>query len=418
VPIETTMAASLSSGSPTSAAGADDVVLLARQPIFESSWKVHGYELLFRRPDGRGWPFEDETAATAHVVVSAFADLGLGVVTGGAQAWINVPRDFLLQTDVTCILPRDRVVLELLERDEVDEPLLERVRALVDAGYRFALDDFVWSDATAPLVDLATYVKLDVQALGIKGVSEHVRLLAGRPVRLIAEKIETEAEFGACVRLGIGLHQGYHFERPRLLLGRPTPHQAISSLRALTGLGPDATFEDVEAFLRRDPGLSMRLLRFLSSASVGLRHRVGSLRQALALVGVTTVRQWLLLVMLSELGTARPELLRTGLVRARLCETIAPSQRARGEAAFLVGLLSITDALFDVELREVIDPLPLSDDVRDALLRRQGPLGRVLEQAITVQGGRPAGDGRDPRELYDALRWADEQIAALAAPLH
>jgi EAL and modified HD-GYP domain-containing signal transduction protein len=387
------------------------IVLFARQPILDAASTVQGHELLFRRADGTGWPIEDESKATAHVIVAAFADSSLGSVTGGTRAWINVPRSFLFESGVA-MLPADRVVIELLERDEIDPKLVAHVSDLVEHGYQLALDDFVWHDDLEPLLELCTYVKLDVQALGVDGVAQHVQKLAPFHVRIVAEKVETAEERDACLELGIDLFQGYFFERPRLVRGRPAPHAALRRLRVATSLGPNASFEDVERVVMLDPGLSIRLLRYINSAALSLRSRVSSLRHALMLVGANTVRQWILLVMVGDLGRVRPAVLSSGLVRARLCEELARDTGLRAaDSAFAVGLLSVCDALLDAPLAEIIEQLPLTAEVRDAIVKREGRLGELLRMAVALQHGEADFDARRVAALRSATEWADEQLA-------
>jgi EAL and modified HD-GYP domain-containing signal transduction protein len=388
-----------------------DVVLLARQPIVDATLNVQGHELLFRRADGTGWPIADENQATAHVLVAAFADLSLGAVTGDAKAWINVPASFLLTTDLS-VLPSARVVLELLERDDLTAAFYARVVELSRGGFELALDDFTWRDDLRPLVELATYVKLDIRELGVAGVAEHVRILSDFDVTIVAEKVETADERDACLALGIELYQGYFFEKPRLVRGKPAPHAALQGLRNATSLSSTATFEEVEQVVRLDPGLSVRLLRYINSAAVSLRSRVSSLRHALMLVGANTVRQWLLLVFMGDIGSARPAVLTAALVRAKLCETLAKETGARAvESAFIVGLLSVCDALLDTSLEDIIPTLPLTEEVRDAIVRKEGQLGQVLATAIALQHGEGTPDVKHAYALYDAVRWADQQVA-------
>ena len=391
-----------------------DVVLLARQPILETSGTVHGHELLFRRADGTGWPIEDENAATAQVLVAAFADLSLSAVTSGTRAWINTPASFLLETDLD-VLPAERVVLEVIERDEVGPELVERVRELVDRGYSVALDDFRWRADNEALIDLATYVKLDLRDLGIAGVAEHSRLLADRDVRIVAEKVETRDERDACLRLGIGLFQGYFFEKPYIVRGRSAPTTSLNRLQAAAAITSESTFEDIERLVRTDPGLSMRVLRYINSAAVSTRSEICSLRQALMMLGANTVRQWLLLVLMGDLGIANPAVLTTGLVRARLCETLAREYRLLPDSAFIVGLLSVCDALLDTPLEEIIPTLSLTDELKAAIVKREGRLGSLLTMAVGLERGDNRGSQKSADALVAALRWADEQVGELTS---
>ena len=397
-----------------------DIVLLARQPILDTAHRIHGHELIFRREDGATWPPADENAATAHVLVSAFADLTLGALTHGSKAWFKTSGAFLIDTDLS-VLPSDCVVLEVAARDHADTALYARVVELARAGYTIALDGFAWCEETARLLEPATYVKLDIRDLGTAGVAEQVRCLtaAEADVQVVAEQVETAAEVDALIALGVGLFQGYYFERPRLVRGRPAPRAELARLRSATSLSGSATFEDIEEVVKLDVSATVRLLRYINSAAVPTRTPVSSLRQAMVLVGANTVRQWLLLVLMGELGDARPAALSVGLVRARLCETLAPELGARDrDSAFLAGLLSVCDALLDTPMTEIAETLPLADELKDALVYRQGPYGDLLDAVVALERGQAGhADPQRAYALYAAVKWANEQLNGLfAAP--
>ena len=393
----------------------NDVVLLSRQPILDTEHRIRGHELVFRREDGAAWPLNDEDAETAHVLVTAFADLALGALTSGSRAWIKTSASFLLDTDLS-VLPRDRVVLEVSALDRNDAATYARIVELARSGYTIALNHFFWIDEAVRLLEAATYVKLDLHELGLAAVSEHVKRLKEHDVQIVCERVETAAEVDALVALGIGLFQGYYFERPRPVRGRPAPRAELARLRQATSLTGSATFEDIEEVVKLDASVSVRLLRYINSAAVPTRMPVSSLRQAMMLLGSNTVRQWLLLVLMGELGDARPAALSVGLVRARLCETLAPDMRVRNSgSAFLVGLLSVADALLDTPMKDLVESLPLTDDLKDALVYRQGPLGDLLDAVVALERGQGAGaDAQRAYALYAAVKWANEQLSGLA----
>jgi EAL and modified HD-GYP domain-containing signal transduction protein len=387
----------------------EQLVLLARQPILDAAWTVRGYELLFRQPDGTAGPIDDARRATAHVIVSAFTDVGLDRLAGDCPVWINVSKDFLLTVD-PLPLPHDRVVLELLETITPDDELLDRLDVLRAQGYRFALDDFEYREELEPLVECASFIKLDVRALGVDGVALNIQRLAGTGCRVVGEKVETIEERDALLELGVDLFQGYFFERPNLVHGRPAPSSAMERLQTATKLQGDPSFEDVEQMVMMDPGLSVRLLRFVNSAGTGLRSRVSSLRQALVLVGAKTVQQWALLVLLTDIGRARPAVLSAGLIRARLCQSLAKDAGVDVDAMTAVGLLSVVDALLDAPLDEIIGSLPLTTEIQDAIVQHTGPMGELLEQACRLQHGAAAPSLRNAMHVRDAFEWADATL--------
>jgi c-di-GMP phosphodiesterase len=392
----------------------DRLVLFARQPILDAAGATRGHELLFRRPDGSAGFGEDGTRATAHVLVAALTDVGLDEVAGTAPVWVNVTADFLLAVD-PLPFPPERVVLEVLEDVRPEPQLIARLQELADAGYRIALDDFVYAPERDPLLALASYVKLDLLDLGVDGVRAQLTHLAGRDLEVLAEKVETIEQRDACVELGIDLFQGYFFERPHLVSGRPVPASTLQKLQTVSRLGGAPSFEEIEHVVTLDPGLGVRLLRFVNSAAVAARGRVSSIRQALMLVGVRTVRQWALLVMLTDVGPVRPALLSAALLRARLCQSLAADARADGDAAFAVGLLSCLDALLEQPLEEIVPTLPLTDEVCDALLHREGVLGRLLDEACALQHGASAPSERHAAVLRDGLAWTDATLGELGS---
>ncbi len=383
---------------------------VARQPILDLAGTVQGHELLFRgarRPDGT---VEDGRRATAEVLVATFLDVGVAEIAGDVPAWINVGRDLLL--DVHPLpLPADRVVLELLEDAVVDDVLLARLAELREQGFALALDDFVWTPGCDPLLDLATYVKLDVRALGVDGLAATAARLRDRGVRIVAEKVETAEERDACLAAGAELLQGWFFARPENVAGRHVSG-GVGRLRGAARLTRRLSFEEVERAVVTDPGLSVGVLRLLHAASRAVPNRVGSVRQALVLLGADAVRQWALLVALAGVGPAGDAALASGLLRARVCELLAAHEAAaEPDSAFAVGLLSVLDALTGAPLQDALRELPLDEDVCAALLHRRGPMGALLARACAAERG----EGADDAVMAAALRWADALLRDLRA---
>lgn len=394
---------------------ADDAILLARQPILDGDERVCGHELLFRTATGGPPIGVDPERATSHVLVAASSDLDIAVLTGGAPAWVNVTRAFLLTFDP---LPLDpgQFVVELLEGQDLDDELVDRLQRLRAEGHTLALDDFEPSAVPAGrhgevLLDLATYVKLDVRALG-DAFADACRAATARGLVVVAEKVETREERDLCAAAGATLFQGYFYERPRLVHGRPVPSGPLARLQTAVALQTEDDRDAIASTIVTDPGLSVRVLRFANSAAVGGRSRVTSVRDALVLLGARPVRQWALLVLLSELGAARPALISAALLRARLCERLALEWGAAApDAFFAVGLLSITDALLDQPLEAVVSTLPLAPPLRDALLHHDGPMGEALELAIAIEHGERLAE--TPGSPADALVWTEETLRGL-----
>ena len=377
--------------------------LLARQPILDRSGRIRGYELLFNDGDG---PSE---RATARLLLAGTGDHELAELTNGLPAWFKVSREFLLSFD-PLPLAAGTVVLELEPEPLVDDALIERLRRLRLEGHHIALDDFIPRDELEPLLPLASYVKVDLAAYGIAGLRAVLdRLPEPRPM-IVATSVEMPSQRDACVRRGVELLQGFFFERPRTTAARSIPTASVDRLRAAVALRGAPTFEEVEEVVAGDPGLTVRLLRFANSAAVGARRRFSSVREAMILLGAERVRQFMLLVLLSELGEGRPALVSVAVMRGRLCEKLAIALgTADPDTAFTAGILSTVDALLDQPMFEVLKTLPVTEELKWALLGRSGPVGTILDVAIRLERNRI-----DDETRFDGLGevavWTDRAL--------
>jgi EAL and modified HD-GYP domain-containing signal transduction protein len=397
-------------------------VFVGRQPIFTPQRQVAAYELLFRGAASAQTATQTGAQATAQVLLHTCLDIGLETLVHQKRAFLNVTRDLLLGPALTA-LPPDRFVLEILEDTVVDAPLLAAVRRLRAQGFTIALDDFVYHPTLQPLVELAQIIKLDVQALDRAALETHLaRLRAGGAV-LLAEKVETYDEFRFCRDRGCTLFQGYFFCRPETVHGQQLPMNRLTLLRLLATLHhPDVELRDLEPLIGSDVALSHRLLRLLNSAFFGLRQPVASLRQALMLLGVRNLRTWVSLMLLAGMDEKPAELLTVALVRAKMCERVAQAlAQERPESFFLVGLLSVLDALFDQPLPALLGALPLAEPVTRALLAYEGILGDTLRSVLAYEQGHWADcttllplEGQGLTDAYlDALAWTAELRTAL-----
>src|SRR4051812_1878935 len=356
-------------------------VAVARQPILDRGQKLRGYELLHRGAAVFG------EQATAQVLLAAFGDIGLRSMVGAQPAWINVTRRFLLDVDPLPIPPSE-VVLELLEDQTLDDELLGRLQELHAAGFTIALDDFSYTSAADDLLGLASIVKIDVMAGGHEHARREAELLRPFGVTLLAEKVEDRGMFAYCLGLGYQLFQGYFFCKPEIVSGREIPTSVSSSLHDISVLSrADATFEEIEQVVAHDPGLTVRLLRLLNSASFSLRKRVTSVHEAVTMLGAPTVRQWAMLLVLGGINTNCDELVPTALSRARTLSRLAEARGGDTDVAFSVGLLSVADALLGVEMEEALRELPLVDAVTGALLQRAGADGAALTAVLDYEWG-------------------------------
>lgn len=380
-------------------------VYVGRQPIVDALLEPYGYELLFRDGADSDRATQGGDLATTQVIVNTFTEFGLESLVGLRRAFVNVTRAFV--TGVMPVpLPPQSSVLELLETIGTDEPVQEGARRLAGEGFLLALDDFVWSPEAAPLLDLATFVKIDVLGRGIEQVAADVDRCRPYGVRLVAERVETREHLEVCRELGFELFQGHLLSRPDVVGTAAIAPTKLTCLHLLGQLSqPELSLEEVERLVTTDVALTYRTLRAANSASVASRRRIASVRDALVLLGLNQLRSWLVLLTLSSTEPASDEQLQIAMTRARACELLAEAwPGVQPPAAFTVGLLSSLDFLVGLGMPDVVARLNLQEELAVALVDRAGPLGRVLAAVVAHERGAAVDLDDAPVSPFDVSR--------------
>lgn len=363
----------------------DQHILLARQPIFDIDIKVSGYELLFRDDDSNQANISDGDSATSQVFLNAFNELDINEVVQNHPAYINFTRNLIINPPP---FDRNRFVIEVLEDIEADEELNDNLRKLKKAGYTIALDDFVYDPKWDVALHIVDIVKIDVLALSEAEIRRHVKLLKPFNVVLLAEKVETHEMFHLCKDLGFTLFQGYFLSKPEQVKGRKIPANKLVVLNLLTQLqDPNAELARIAGVIAKDPVLSVKLIKLVNSAAFSGRREITSLQHAVSMLGLRQVKSWATLLSLSNMADKPNALSVLAMTRAKMCQRLAEcfTNTVDSDAYFTTGLLSNLDAFFDVELREIVNSMPLSPLVVDALLRGNGPIGTIISTVINFE---------------------------------
>jgi len=339
---------------------------MARQPIMDRRALVHGYELLFR--SGPTAFFSGDGNLATRTMLDNAVMFGLGKLTAGLPAFFNCTSESLTE-DLVDVLPAGNSILEVLETVEPTPRLIAACQKLKAAGFRIALDDFVWRPDLQPLVRLADYVKVDFLLTGPEERKMLLKRLKGTSVALVAEKIESQDEYKQACLEGFTLFQGYYFCRPVLLRNQQIPANRLSHIEILQLLREDPfDLNKVATAVKRDASLTYRLLRLVNSPIYALRGQVSSIHAALMAVGEDTFRRIATLAITSELNAGQPiEILRMAFVRARFCELAATQCGQNQTEQYLLGLLSLLPAMLRLPMAQLTPMLPLRDEVRWAL---------------------------------------------------
>lgn len=397
-------------------------IYIGRQPIYTRDLSLFGYELLFRDSQANAAQIGDPDRATSQLILNALTEFGLSNIVDDKLAFINLTRNF---TTGTFPIPgvQSQLVLEILENIELDNVVLDGVQSLKQQGYIIALDDFIFHPHLQALVQIADIIKLDVLTLSEQELHQHVSELRRYPVRLLAEKVESHKIFRQCLELGFDYFQGYFFCKPDTMRGKRTPANRVALLNLLAKLSnPDVGTCELEQLIAQDITLSYRLLRYLNSSQYAVEKSIDSIKHAIMLLGLNTIRSLSYLIVISTIEDKPFELFVTALIRAHMCECLATAfnDKSQQPAYFTVGLFSIIDAIMDQPLDSVLEQLPLREDISRAIRLQDGTMGKALQYAIAYEQGdwdkleQTPIKADDMREIYlRAIMWSKEFTGAL-----
>jgi c-di-GMP phosphodiesterase len=362
-------------------------VAVVRQPIADERHGVVGYELLFGDNEGRRLDPARDAKATSALLVDAFGDIGLDTLAGRHPAWISIARNFLVEIGPPPVRP-DRAVLQIAAYPAQSD-LLGVLQQLGRSGYTIALDDYDGRPDIEDLLAVCSIVKVNVAGLSESELAKALALPKMHGALLVATGVTDADDFERCRAHGFSYFQGEFFAKPRVIRHRGVGTGGLAALRAMGELCNSETgFDDLERIISSDVGLSLKLLRYVNSAFFAMPRTIGSVREALALLGARTVRRWATVMAMSALPGAPHELVAIALHRARMCEMLAgsalPEER---ETLFTIGLFSVADGLMAAPMEEVLDSLPFSEEIRAALLRHEGPKGELLKTVIAYEHG-------------------------------
>jgi c-di-GMP-related signal transduction protein len=391
---------------------------VARQPIVDREQAVFGYELLFR--DGLENAFSGDSDEASRATLDRSLLMGLDILCDGRRAFVNCTRDTLIKGLVT-LLPSTTTVVEVLESVPADADVVKACRNLKEAGYMIALDDYVANDPRESLADMADIIKVEMQLTTEAERTVLIKKFGPWRCRMLAEKIETQAEFARAKDQGFVYFQGYFFRRPEMINTRDLPANRMNYLRMLQEVSrPDLNLQALEKLIKSEASVCYRLLRYLNSAIFGFKSQIHSVRHALSILGERDVRRWVRLVAAVGAGQDKPsDLVLSALVRARFGELLAPRVPHGESDLFLMGLLSLIDAMLEMTMSDVLERIPLDLETKQVLLGQPSVLRPVFQLILAHESGEWDAAAElsqslhlDPAEIalsyWQAQKWARE----------
>lgn len=387
-------------------------VFVARQPIFDKSKQVVGYELLFRDGIQNCFPLGMGGDEATLQVLSSGVSIGFEALTGGKRAFINFTESNIT-TGLAKLVPEQILSVEILETVEPTCHIIEACRELHAAGYQIVLDDFVFQARFQPFIEIADIIKIDFMENNSALKRAFLRKIIPGRVKLLAEKVETDEDFQQGVELGYTYFQGYFFSRPVVISHKELAPARVLQVQLIQAVNrEDFDIGRLEELIKRDVAFSFKLFKYINSAWFGFRSKIQSIRQAIVLLGQREVRRWVSLMTMRDLSQEKPaELLLIAIIRGRMCEQVAQEAGFPKHAptAFVVGMFSLLDAMFDQPLATILPELSLAPEVVEALLGQPSFLGTVLALVRSYEQA----DWDELKGLCEKLAIAEESLPAL-----
>lgn len=375
------------------------------------------------------------------------------------RAYDNILVSRLAGTSASSLLGR-RLGFLSLGIDSLDHPALDRLPAgntvlIIDVpegdagrrlpalrlaefrtrGYKLGLAVHAISDVDPMLLDLCDYLAVDAMefdALDLQSlIRTHKRAREDkRPApQFFACNLRSDDDFQFCFRAGFDLFHGVFISNAESLPPAAGGINRMTVLPILSMVRNDQSFTLIARQIRNDPVLTFKLLRYLTSAAIGLRSPIEGVVQGLVLLGREQFYRWLSLLLFdfSKPGYRQRAMAERALVRGRTLELLS----GRGcipraaDHLFLVGLFSLLDLSMDRPLAELVAEAALPTTVRAALLGNPGPLRDALELVALgddVMNSPPdklavalarcgIDDDAFSRAAGEALIWADQVLS-------
>ncbi len=355
-------------------------VYVGRQPIFDRYNNVLGYELLYRRSMNNFYEGNDANKDTAEVINNAFFVMHFDELTEGTKAFINFTESMIVD-NVPMLLPKETLIVEILEQSIISQDLIESCIKLKQNGYKIALDDFVFSEQYIPLLEIVDIVKIEFSRVSL---FEQRRLLNlyKHKLSFLAEKVETREEYDLALNMGYDYFQGYFFSKPVIVKGKDIAVLNTNIVRIINELyAEEPEFNRISEIIQADLGLSYKLLKVSNTVYFEAKYEIKSIKQAIVRLGISELKRWFNILLVKDIQIIEnKDLIKNSIIRAKFMELIALEIGLEQEYLdyFMVGMFSSIDILLNREMKTIVDELPFTQEVKDALLGNENPINNAL----------------------------------------
>lgn len=395
-------------------------ILLGRRPILDRQQKLAGYKILFRIASA-----ENHNASSSDAAIHYAADIGMEKLIGRKPGFLAVSQDILLD-DVVLFLPQGNIILTILGSMTPSDEIIERIAELRKIGFKFALDLELGLQEAEKILPMMHFVRFAFDNLRRSTAAAHLRQLKAAQKKLLVTDVDDVSQFELCCQLGCDYFEGDFYAKPVMNDSKFSPSE-VAIIKILGLLNQDASDAEIERVIKQNGSIALNLLKLVNSAAIGANQRIGSLKQAFQLIGRAQLARWLqvMLYQKPEQQGSGEGLFLQAMTRAKLLELIAyrvlPNSRIAADIGFMVGIMSLMETLFGKPMETVLEQIAVYNEVKMALLERQGVYGELLSLVEYIEQVDKSNPTLLPileqfelstEELYmleqDAFAWVDQ----------
>lgn len=359
-------------------------VYVGRQPIFDRYNNVLGYELLYRRSMNNFYEGNDANKDTAEVINNAFFVMHFDELTEGTKAFINFTESMIVD-NVPMLLPKETLIVEILEQSIITQDLIESCIKLKLNGYKIALDDFVFSEQYIPLLEIVDIVKIEFSRVSLFDQRKLLTQYKDK-IKFLAEKVETREEYDLALNMGYDYFQGYFFSKPVIVKGKDIAVLNTNIVRIINELyAEEPEFNRISEIIQADLGLSYKLLKVSNTVYFEAKYEIKSIKQAIVRLGISELKRWFNILLVKDIQIIEnKDLIKNSIIRAKFMELIALEIGLEQEYLdyFMVGMFSSIDILLNREMKTIVEELPFTQEVKDALLGNENPINEALNVIV------------------------------------
>ena len=381
---------------------------IVRQPIKDTSGKILGYEIVYH---GENQAFSSDSNSPANEFASA--DTVYSFLTQNSTTTLKGSLNFmtfttmLLMKKTPRLFDKSELVIQIDDSVIIHPLSMHFVDQYAKEGYKIAVNEFQFAPRYLALLDSIEYIKLNAKNATDVTNRNTVEVAHSMNKKCIISHIETAEQYQKAISLNADAVEGPYVAEKITTKVHSSAYLQSNFFRLMVALTRDEPdVDEIEQLISMDASLSYNLLKMANSVFFALRHRATTINQAIMTLGLGQLRQWVYLLSAANSGEnddpGTEEFLKKSFMRAHFCSELmkhAENMPISRSEAYLMGMFSTLNYLVDAPLEEILEELPVADEVKNGLVRGEGRCGMLYKLVLSYENADWDGINRMAEEL-------------------